>query len=398
MKRQTGLAGVLVMLVMLGMLFGGCGKNAALNGHEGENRAADQTSVEVADTTAQAKGAEKPEEQAKPAEQNERGGSSAKVKNSADREACKAYYPQGGGASKADLVIDDEGPTVIIKQKDGTRIEYGVQGAAMNANVEALKMLKRCGADLNQKNDAGQTPLLLAVEGKASATGQEDAKKYDEAVDYLLEQGVRPNEKSNTRRTAYMAAYMNGDSRNEKKLKPFSTSAEQATVRLYSGLEKLSLSQVKQLVEVKHADVNAGFGQLDFPAFFHAVELERTDIAEYMIEHGADLSLCPGEEGGLTILEFAVSMGNLPLTQFLLEHPYGFDVTTPSDDMQIPLLATAVSQSNYEMSKYLIEQGADVNAVYSDQGDELSILQSVNETEPAGKKIKELLIANGAKE
>lgn len=60
------------------------------------------------------------------------------------------------------------------------------------------------------------------------------------------------------------------------------------------------------------------------------------------------------------------------------------------------MLARAVIRSDYEMVSYLIEQGAEVNVTYSDFGEELTILQNVDEDDPNGLKIKQLLIEHGA--
>ncbi|WP_334077158.1 ankyrin repeat domain-containing protein [Paenibacillus sanfengchensis] len=359
MKRLLGIGGA---LLLIGMLLGACGGGTELS--KDKTRA----DVDVAQEAA--------------------------IEDT--KEKCESFYPHGGGALDADIVVDDEGPTVVLKAGDGTRTEYGISGAAMNAKAEALKKLKACGVDLNKPDDRGETALLLVVESKASASNTEEAAKYDEVVDYLLEQKVNVNAKSQAGKTAYTVAYVNQDHRNAERLEPFATSEERATAKLYTELDKLTLKEVKRLVEQDRADVNAGFGQQEYPAFFVAVELGRTDIAAYLIRHGADLSLRPGEEGGISLLQYAVSSGNLPITELLLEGNYGFDVND-ADDEGSTLLSRAVSQSDYEMANYLIEQGAEVNVTYWDSGEELTILQSVDEENPNGRKIKQLLLAHGAK-
>ncbi|MCM3697916.1 ankyrin repeat domain-containing protein [Paenibacillus macerans] len=300
------------------------------------------------------------------------------------------------GAADTDIVLDDEGPTVILKAEDGTRTEYGISGAAMNASVEALKKLKACGVNLNTPDEQGETALMLAVGNKSFASDSQEAAKYDEVVDYLLEQKVNVNAKSKAGKTAYTIAYVNQDQRNVERLESYATGEERATAKLYTELDKLTLEEVTRLVEQDHADVNAGFGQLEYPSIFVAVEHGRTDIAAYLIQHGADLSLRPGEEGGISILQYAVTYGNLPLTKLLLEGDYGFDANE-TDGLGIPLLSRAVSQSDYEMAGYLIEQGAEANVTYWDFGEELTILQDVDEKDPNGLKIKQLLIKHGAK-
>lgn len=379
MKRLLGLGGA---LLLAGMLLGACGDRAELSGNKtqaGED-AAQGTTINAVSSDPQSE-EDNTREAAVPAK---------------TKETCESFYPLGGGAAEADIVVDDEGPTVILVAEDGTRTEYGLSGAAMNANVEALKKLKSCGVDLNKPNDRGETALLLVVESKVSASNSQEAARYDEAVDYLLEQKVNANTKSKTGKTAYTVAVVNQDHRNAGRLEPYATSEERATAKLYTELNKLTLEEVKQLVEQDRADANAGFGQQEYPAFFVAVELDRTDIAVYLIRHGADLSLRPGEEGGTSILQYAVSFGSLPITKLLLEGDYGFDVNE-ADFGGATLLTKAVSQSDYEMANYLIEQGAEVNVTYWDFGEEFTILQSVDEEDPNGRKIKQLLIEHGAK-
>lgn len=361
MKQLLGAGAV---LLIAGMLLGACGGRADVPGNktQADEDAANETATNAASSDTK----------------------------------CESFYPLGGGASDADIVLDDEGPTIILEDGDGTRTEYGLTGAAMNANVEALKKLKACGVDLNTPNEQGGTALTLAVESKTYASDSQEAARYDEAVDFLLEQKVNVNTKSKAGKTAYTVAYVNQDQRNVERLEPYATSEEHATAKLYTELGNLTLEEVKQLVEQDRADVNAGFGQLEYPSFFVAVEHGRTDIAAYLIQHGADLSLQPGEEGGISILQYAVSYGNLPLTKLLLEGNYGFDVNE-ADALGTPLLSRAVIQSDYEMANYLIEQGAEANVTYWDFGEELTILQDVDEEDPNGLKIKQLLIEHGAK-
>ncbi|RRJ66110.1 hypothetical protein EHV15_26750 [Paenibacillus oralis] len=375
MKQLLGISGV---LLITGMLLGACGGRADVPGNKAQ---ADEVPVQETKINAASSGTK---------------GSAETKEPSAAQEKCASFYPHGGGASDADIVVDDEGPTAILAAEDGTRTEYGISGAAMNASVEALKKLKACGVDLNTPDAQGETALMLAVENKTFASDSQQAAKYDQAVDYLLEQKVNVNAKSKAGQTAYTVAYVNQDQQTVEKLEPYATSDERATAKLYTELGNLTLKEVKRLVEQDHADVNAGFGQHEFPSFFAAVELGRTDIAAYLIGHGADLSLRPGDEGGISILHYAVSFGNLPLTKLLLEGNYGFDANE-TDGLGIPLLSRAVSQSNYEMVNYLIEQGAKANATYWDYGEEVTILQDVDEDDPDGLKIKRLLIEHGAK-
>lgn len=315
---------------------------------------------------------------------------------------CESFYPQGRAANQADEVINDEGPTVIVKETNGQRIEYGIDGAAANGNIKAVKMLYDCGVNLSEVTEESSTPLLQAIEGRNTASSQGDAalQKYDEVIDYMLEHGADPRVKSVEGRTPYMVAYILRDTRNEQRLRHASTTAERATARLYGDLSSLTLRQVQALVEQEHADVNVGFEQQNYPSFFHAIELERTDIALYLIKHGADLKLTPGEEGGLSIIQYAAAMDNLPVMKYLLENDYGFEINDTYDfggAGGLTLLSIAVSHSNYEMTKYLIEHGANVNVVYTDEGESQSILQSVDLDNPNGLKIKELLISAGAK-
>ncbi|MEC0137484.1 ankyrin repeat domain-containing protein [Paenibacillus macerans] len=372
------LLGAGAALLIAGVLLGACGSRGDMSGN---NPQVDKAAAKETATNA--------------ASSDTKGAADTKEPSVA-QEKCESFYPHGGGASAADIVVDDEGPTVILAAEDGMRTEYGLSGAAMNASVEALMKLKACGVDLNTPDAQGETALLLAVGSKAYASDSQEATKYDVVVDYLLEQKVNVNAKSKAGQTAYTVAYVNQDQRNVERLEPYATSEERATAKLYTELGNLTLKEVKRLVEQDHADVNAGFGQHEFPSFFAAVELGRTDVAAYLIQHGADLSLRPGDEGGISVLHYAVSFGNLPLTKLLLEGNYGFDVNE-ADGLGCPLLSRAVSQSDYEMVSYLIGQGAEVNVTYSDFGEELTILQNVDEENPDGLKIKQLLIEHGAK-
>jgi ankyrin repeat protein len=111
-----------------------------------------------------------------------------------------------------------------------------------------------------------------------------------------------------------------------------------------------NIEVVKLLVEAG-ADVNPG----SWPPLCAAVDEDNTAIAEYLIDHGANVNY-PKDWGPLQ--EAATTKShNIEMVKLLIER--GADVNATS----WPALHTAISRAkNRDMAEFLIQHGADVNA------------------------------------
>jgi len=113
---------------------------------------------------------------------------------------------------------------------------------------------------------------------------------------------------------------------------------------VYSNIEVVML-----LVEAD-ADVDAG----GWTPLCGAVEENNTAIAEYLIDHGANVDLCPTEGWGP--LQHTVHVSNsVEMAKLLIAR--GADINSRI----YPVLNSAINQERRDLCEFLIQRGADVN-------------------------------------
>ena len=86
----------------------------------------------------------------------------------------------------------------------------------------------------------------------------------------------------------------------------------------------------------------------------------KTDIARIkeLIDKGADVN--KKNQFGTTPLEYACKTGNLEVAKLLIEH--GAKINEKIEHNKTVLIDALVENNDYELVKYLLQQGADVNA------------------------------------
>lgn len=99
----------------------------------------------------------------------------------------------------------------------------------------------------------------------------------------------------------------------------------------------------------------AGLSNHDSEMLLYAVQLNRTDILEFFLKNGSEISY--------EALSSAVSLGYLDALKLMVA--YGADVNKRGADGDLPILSIAAMSSSH-ITKYLIETGADVNAKSED--------------------------------
>jgi len=188
-----------------------------------------------------------------------------------------------------------------------------VRVAVVEGDVESLRALLESGADVDERDGKGLTPLMLAALNR----------KVD-MVKILLEYGadVEAEDKRGWRPLRY--AIRGGD----------------------AGVVKILLEYGADM-DVKDEDGNT---------FLHrAAEKGHTKVVKVLLEHGADVNARNKDEW--TPLHLAADNGHSEVAEVLLEH--GADVNAKNDYEDTPLLVAA---ENAELVKILLEHGADVNA------------------------------------
>ena len=227
---------------------------------------------------------------------------------------------------------------VNVPEPDGTT---ALHWAAHRGDVVAVDLLLGAGARVIAVNTFGITPLSLAVENGNRAV-----------VDRLLKKGADPNTRVKGGETALMSAARAGRT-----------------------------DAVRALVEAG-ADVNAHETTRGQTALMWAAAEGHADIVRYLIQHGADIEAAshgpssPPDitEGAslykrssprvdiFTPLQFAVRAGRVEGARELLDAGANLEDRTPQG---LDLLTLAIANAHYDMAVFLIERGADVNALHA---------------------------------
>lgn len=171
--------------------------------------------------------------------------------------------------------------------------------AAMYDDMEAAKALVESGADVNQTNAYGHTPLILACN-----------YGYEDLAQYLVDQGADVNVQGQDGGTALIAAASNS-----------------------LALVDLLLSRGADV----HARMANGTGVMT--QFTIGIIRDRVpmELGEVLLAHGADVdeALTTGKAEGYTPLMMAARNNQEELVQFLIDH--GADVNAVAADGATPL-------------------------------------------------------------
>jgi hypothetical protein len=109
------------------------------------------------------------------------------------------------------------------------------------------------------------------------------------------------------------------------------------------------------------ADVNKRFGRRERTLLTYAIENEQLETTAYLLSKGADIE---EQDGTKTPLMFAARYGNVELTKLLLDS--GADINSINDDRNTAF-HYAAKYNNLEVLKILYENGAKINIPNNDQ-------------------------------
>jgi ankyrin repeat protein len=113
-----------------------------------------------------------------------------------------------------------------------------------------------------------------------------------------------------------------------------------------------------------------------------------TTLAKLLLDHGALVNPKRSGSSHITSLDWAISSDNTELTKLLIEH--GADIKAAYDTGETPL-HTAANRGDLEIAKLLIDHGADVNAKLKDGWTPLYYAAYSSR-----KEMVELLLTHGA--
>jgi len=267
---------------------------------------------------------------------------------------------------------------------DINQYDHGGWGTALyqvvrDQDVNSVRLLVECGADVNKGNERGHTPLHVAMKWEP-----------EHALDIakiLISNG----------------ADVNAGIKNELVPDGYVDTSEGKTplhnaagIWLFDDdLEIHSKIALVKLLLSHGANVNAkdGFGQTPL---FKALYTGHIDVMELLIDHGADVNAKNKMDGG-TVLHDAAYDGDLESVKFLVSH--GADVHTRDFDGETPLHKAALSRCQ-DIVDYLTLHGADLLTPSKRDETPQDFLNEPNETEPillsfSEDKVYMLIVTNG---
>ena len=193
-----------------------------------------------------------------------------------------------------------------------TPLEFAV---ANNPSYSIIELLIKKGADINKKNEIGETPLIFGLKrGKFSY----------ETIKLLIEKGADINAKDQDGRTPLMTALF----------------------------ERASDEIIKLLIE-KGADVNAKDEDEWTPLMYALSEGASYEIIKLLIDSRADVNT--RDNDGWTPLMYALSRGaGHEIIKLLIEK--GADVKEGNENGVTPLTIALEKQCSYEIINLLLEK------------------------------------------
>ena len=138
--------------------------------------------------------------------------------------------------------------------------------------------------------------------------------------------------------------------------------ARAPTLDVFEACAVGKLERVKEIIGAQPNLVNAfapdGFYPLGLAAFF-----SHTDVAEYLLTHGANPNLAANNPQRVTALHSATASMNLAIAKMLIAR--GVDVNAKQVNNFVPL-HNAAQNGQIEMIELLLAHGANVNAKSDD--------------------------------
>jgi ankyrin repeat protein/GR25 family glycosyltransferase involved in LPS biosynthesis/mannosyltransferase OCH1-like enzyme len=252
-----------------------------------------------------------------------------------------------------------------IKTKDGGGL---LHLAAEAGNILLIDYLIKEGLNPDEKNIYGVTPLAVAaVNGHLEAVKLLKGLKVDDTLKF---QGKTLTEIVRAQNNTLMSMLINYEM-------PIANNANYVNILLFHACEKGSLDQVKRYIEIG-ADVNFNVGNTPLIA---ATINNNVEIVQYLLENKADPNL-------LHPVYFSALNGNSKITKLLLD--YGADPNMVNSLGDFPL-RQAVNKGYFEDVKYLVEAGAQIQ--FDGMHTPLFEASYYKDRNKAGVAIYELLIS-----
>lgn len=234
-----------------------------------------------------------------------------------------------------------EGATVNVKDSyKKTPLHY----AAQNSNLNMVKLLVESGAEIDAKDSNNEAPLYTAVSAQS-----------DKVVKYLASKGANPNPTHKKSIPALMLAISNGDLNIVETLMQHGAKADYDTLVMTVGQIDLGLNGREKVLKV-------------------------------LTKYGTDINMISPKKPYRNVLESAIVNNDFRVAKMLAKLGANLE---KSNMKEAYLFMVVKDYNNKDLTKLLIQNGANVNAKNSDGETVLDVART--------KDIIKLLRKNGAK-
>ncbi|KAI9207399.1 ankyrin repeat-containing domain protein [Polychytrium aggregatum] len=271
------------------------------------------------------------------------------------------------GANPNQINSSGQTPLTLVTQRDyswGSSDDDSEEAnASVNAALEIVKHLLNAGANINHELPDGSTPLLTAL-----------GSGLDKVAIHLMDHGAALDAVDNQGNDAFMNACSGSSVATMQKVlesgaKRWSVSTLRLMTPLHIAVDSGDIDTVKYVVEnCLEGDAEARSKLINLQDTYgdtpltSAVSSSYWDIALYLVENGADV-----EHKNALALHEAARSGELKLVSAILERRK--DCIDRRDNTASTPLLTAATAGVLEVVKLLVEAGADTTVRDQDQSD-----------------------------
>jgi ankyrin repeat protein len=239
-------------------------------------------------------------------------------------------------------------------------------------DVKMAKLLLKYGADVNNRNMYGYTPL--------------DDAKNSEIMKLLIKNGGKRNPNPYKENPTVLFLETLENERQRPPVYPTKTIIKKQKCNdLNTAVLNGDIPAVKKLLNDKF-DVNIISGDKCLAPLELAVVLQNHEMAKFLLENGAKPNPRPANPPKNSALHIAVKKNDIEMAKLLLEH--GANAKAYNDFYLEPIF-NAVENRNFEMIELLLKYNADINA--SAEGMYTPIALAIKDSE-----LMEFLLEHGA--